>query len=89
MMAFIERGRRPFTILRPKVEGAWNLHEIAGGESHFVLFSSAASFLGSPGQASYAAANAFLDGLAAYRAAGQPAVAVNSGAGRRRGWPRR
>ncbi len=68
-------------ILRPKVEGAWNLHEIAGGESHFVLFSSAASFLGSPGQASYAAANAFLDGLAAYRAArGQPAVAVNWGA---------
>ncbi|WP_409240287.1 SDR family NAD(P)-dependent oxidoreductase [Streptomyces sp. PA5.6] len=60
-------------VLRPKVDAAWNLHELTvdpdlGLEpSAFVLFSSAAGVLGAPGQAGYAAGNTFLDGLAAYR----------------------
>lgn len=57
------------TVFAPKVDGAWNLHTLTLNEKldFFVLYSSAASLFGSLGQANYAAANAFLDGLAQAR----------------------
>ncbi|MGV7859122.1 type I polyketide synthase [Mycobacterium kansasii] len=56
-------------VLKAKVDGAWNLHQLTQdvGLAAFVMFSSMAGIAGAPGQGSYAAANAFLDGLAAYR----------------------
>ncbi|NEQ06321.1 MAG: SDR family NAD(P)-dependent oxidoreductase, partial [Moorea sp. SIO4E2] len=56
-------------VMAPKVQGAWHLHQLTKNQpmDFFVLFSSAASLFGSPGQGNHAAANAFLDGLAHYR----------------------
>ncbi|HEY7146006.1 MAG TPA: type I polyketide synthase, partial [Streptosporangiaceae bacterium] len=69
-------------VLRPKVEGAWHLHELTRdlGLSAFVLFSSVVGTAGGAGQASYAAASTFLDALAWYRAGQQlPAVSLGWG----------
>jgi NADPH:quinone reductase-like Zn-dependent oxidoreductase/thioesterase domain-containing protein/SAM-dependent methyltransferase/acyl carrier protein len=74
-----ERFRK---VMRPKVQGAWNLHVYTLGAplDFFVLFSSVSSVVGAPAQGNYAAANSFLDALAHYRQAlGLPAVAINWG----------
>jgi len=70
------------TVMAPKMSGAFNLHELTSNAplDFFVLFSSAASLIGSPGQGNYVAANAFLEALAYYRRArGQPAMTIHWG----------
>ncbi|MGV0714051.1 type I polyketide synthase [Mycolicibacterium sp. XJ662] len=69
-------------VLAPKAFGARHLHRLTKNEEleFFIVYSSAASVLGSPGQANYVTANALLDGLVAERnAQGLPATSVNWG----------
>jgi malonyl CoA-acyl carrier protein transacylase len=71
-------------VLEAKVRGSWNLHQAAMRHdaplSFFALYSSASAVHGNYGQAAYAAANAFLDGLAWLRSAqGLPGVSFNWG----------
>lgn len=66
----------------PKVEGSWNLHQLTRDMAldMFVLFSSVSAIFDGGGQANYAAANAFMDRLAAHRhAMGLPGLSVNWG----------
>jgi acyl transferase domain-containing protein/NADPH:quinone reductase-like Zn-dependent oxidoreductase/acyl carrier protein len=71
------------TVYRPKVLGAWNLHQLTRGDQLdcFVLYSSWTSLLGSAGQANHSSANAFMDALAwRRRAVGLPGLSINWGA---------
>jgi acyl transferase domain-containing protein/acyl carrier protein len=70
------------SVFAPKALGAWHLHSLTRDEplDFFVMFSSVASWQGVPGQGAYAAANAFLDGLAQHRRAmGLPALSIGWG----------
>lgn len=70
-------------VLKPKVAGAELLHHLSASIDldYFVLFSSATTMIGNPGQAAYVAANGFMEGLARRRRqAGLPALAIAWGA---------
>jgi len=60
---------RMHNVIAPKVQGAWNLHRLTLNYplDLFVLFSSATTCLGNPGQANYVSANTFLESLARFR----------------------
>ncbi|MBB2915047.1 myxalamid-type polyketide synthase MxaE and MxaD [Streptosporangium becharense] len=80
-LAQLDRTRF-FAPMPPKVDGSWHLHELTRHLplDFFLLYSSAASLIGSPGQGNYSAANAYQDGLARHRRAnGLPALTVNWG----------
>ncbi|MBI1248546.1 aminotransferase class I/II-fold pyridoxal phosphate-dependent enzyme [bacterium] len=69
-------------VMSAKVDGSWCLHQLTRELplDYFVCFSSIAAMIGSPGQANYAAANAFMDSLCVHRKAeGLPALSINWG----------
>jgi acyl transferase domain-containing protein/NADPH:quinone reductase-like Zn-dependent oxidoreductase/acyl carrier protein len=79
-----EMSRERFDeVVRPKVLGAWHLHCLTRERplDFFILYSSAATLIGNPGQSHYVAANLYLEALADYRAAMRlPALAMQWGA---------
>ena len=81
-IANIDRGAVE-RVLAPKIDGARHFDRLTRGMGldHFVLYSSATTLFGNPGQAAYVAANGYLEGLAHERAAaGEHALAVAWGA---------
>jgi NAD(P)-dependent dehydrogenase (short-subunit alcohol dehydrogenase family) len=58
------------TVIRPKVQGSWNLHSLLPRDmDFFTMLSSSAGIIGSRGQGNYAAGNTYQDALATYRRA--------------------
>jgi acyl carrier protein len=77
-MAKIDQGKVA-EVLAPKIDGALHLDAATHHArlDYFVLYSSATTLIGNPGQAAYVAANGFLEGLARKRRAEhRPALAV-------------
>ena len=76
-------------VLRPKIDGAHALVDALGGHAidYLLLYSSATTLLGNPGQYNYVAANGWLEGLAAsLQRRGVPALSVAWGGIGDTGW---
>ena len=69
------------TVVKPKVRGSWNLHEVLPKDmDFFVMLSSATGILGNRSQANYAAGNTYQDALSRHRASlGLPAASIDLG----------
>jgi hypothetical protein len=67
------------SVINPKVQGSWNLHDLLpSGMDFFVLLSSITGVVGNPGQSNYGAGNTYQDALAHYRrACGEKATALD------------
>lgn len=80
---FANMSHDTFTkVIRPKVQGSWNLHEATINQplDFFIMLASAAGMVGDTSQGNYAAANAFQDSLAHYRVSrGLPATVIDLG----------
>lgn len=75
-------SERILQVMRPKILGAWHLHELTRGDAldHFVVYSSGTTTMGNPGQANYVAANMALESLVMLRhSQGLPALSVGWG----------
>ena len=68
-------------VVRPKVDGSWNLHTLLPNEmDFFILLSSISGVVGLYGQSNYACGNTYQNGLAQYRVArGEKAVSLDLG----------
>lgn len=68
-------------VVAPKVQGSWNLHaSLPPDMDFFIMLASIVGITGNPGQANYAAANAYQDALALHRRArGQSATSIDLG----------
>jgi acyl carrier protein len=68
-------------VVKPKVDGAWNLHHAFRDLEFFIMLGSVASIIGNRGQAAYSAASTFLSALAQTRISqGLPAATISLGA---------
>lgn len=68
-------------MIKPKVDGAWNLHHVFRDLEFFVMLGSVASIIGNRGQAAYSAASTFLSAFAQTRInQGLPAATISLGA---------
>ncbi|KAK4693024.1 hypothetical protein P7C71_g4290, partial [Lecanoromycetidae sp. Uapishka_2] len=67
-------------VVRPRVEGAWNIHHCFPQLDFFIMLASLSGVVGTPGQAAYAATNTFFDAFASYRISkGQAAATIDIG----------
>ena len=67
-------------VIKPRVQGAWNLHKCLPSLDFFVMLASIAGTVGNRGQSAYAASNTFMDAFSDYRAdLGLPAATIDIG----------
>ena len=69
------------TVLHPKVQGTWNLHNLLPRDmDFFIMLSSVSGVIGNASQSAYAAGGTFMDAFAAYRnSLGLPAITLDLG----------